>query len=511
MKDQKKSGVFISYITIIINNIVSIFLTPFLISCLGISEYGVYQIVCSIAAYLMIVNFGMGTIITRNISKYLAEKDKKGEENFLYMAAWITGILFVMVLLVSGIIYLFLDKIFSNSLTVNELYIAKKIYLISCTNIAITLIINSFTGVLNGYEKFAVNNLFNMAKILLRVFLIFVLLKLGFKAIGIVLVDLFVSILMLLLQYLYSKLKLNIKAKFYYFDKKLFHESLIFSIAIFLQTIVSQINTNLDRVILGVMTTADVVAVYSQALMLYALFSTFTGTISSVFLPQATRMLVQDSSPQQMTDMVIKPGRIQYMIASLFTTGFIIFGKQFLYTWLGQEFVGAYIPTIILFIPLGIVMSQGTVDSILDAMMKRFVRSIILIAMAVLNIILSIIFIRKIGYVGAAIGTAASLFIGHLFIMNLYYYKVIGLDIIRMIKEVYLKTAFSSAIICFTAYFIYHNLLIRDGWFNLLLNIGIYTVIFAVSAYVFMMKQYERELFKSFFNLRKKKEGEVLR
>ena len=77
MKSQVIAGSIISYLNIIINMIISVFLTPFIIRHLGASEYGVYKIISSFSAQLGIVTFGIAALVTRNVVFYNTRKEIK--------------------------------------------------------------------------------------------------------------------------------------------------------------------------------------------------------------------------------------------------------------------------------------------------------------------------------------------------------------------------------------------------------------------------------------------------
>ena len=64
-------------------------------------------------------------------------------------------------------------------------------------------------------------------------------------------------------------------------------------------------------------------------------------------------------------------------------------------------------------------------------------RSIALLGMCVINVAASIILIKMIGFIGAAIGTAISVIVGHGIIINLYLHRCIGLNVPRMFKEIF--------------------------------------------------------------------------
>ena len=114
------------------------------------------------------------------------------------------------------------------------------------------------------------------------------------------------------------------------------------------------------------------------------------------------------------------------LFAILFWTAFAI-----------SAYRNAYYVVLMLIIPVTIPLVENAAICILDASMKRIYRSAVLVGMAAINVAISIILIRKIGFWGAALGTVISLVIGHGLLMNMYYQRVFRMEIGRMFKEIF--------------------------------------------------------------------------
>ena len=80
---QLKKGAFLNYATIFLTNVVGLLLTPFILNHLGKEEYGVYTTIGALVGTISVLDLGLNNTIVRFVAKYQAEKDKKGEENFL--------------------------------------------------------------------------------------------------------------------------------------------------------------------------------------------------------------------------------------------------------------------------------------------------------------------------------------------------------------------------------------------------------------------------------------------
>ena len=439
---QKKAGVMLSYINMLLHMGISIFFTPFLVSTLGDAEYGVYRIVQSFAGQLSIMTFGVCSIVTRNVAFFDAQNKPKEKENFLFMALCISAVMAVLVGIAGSVLYSVTDNVFAQSLTAQEISTAKVLVLILVINTIFVVLNDGFTGMIIGHERFFVARGIKTVRLVLRVVLLVVLLSLGFKSVVIVATDLALSVLCFTFEVLYCFLVLKEKVRFHYFDKELFKTSVVFSFAVLFQALINQANQNMDSTILGIMTSPEIVTMYSLALTLYTTYNSFSITISTVFIPQATRMVATNATSEELTDLVAYTGRYGLMFAGLILTGFALFGKEFLTLWMGPGYERAYVVALILMIPMTIPLAQNTCECILDAKLKRMSQSLILLTSAVINVFVSVALIPHVGYLGAAIGTATSVILGNIIMMNIFYHRSIKLKIGRMFKKIFHKLLF---------------------------------------------------------------------
>ena len=65
---SRGTGLVLSYVYTICNAVIGLFISAFLLRKLGQTDYGVYQTMSSFVTYLGLLEFGTGTIMTRNIS-----------------------------------------------------------------------------------------------------------------------------------------------------------------------------------------------------------------------------------------------------------------------------------------------------------------------------------------------------------------------------------------------------------------------------------------------------------
>ena len=108
-KSQLKMGIVLSYINVVIGNLIPLFYTPLMLSMLGQEEYGLYKLASSISSYMSLLAFGMGGAVTRYLIKANSEGGKDAEENMMGMFHIIFQIIAGITLLVGGVVTYNLD------------------------------------------------------------------------------------------------------------------------------------------------------------------------------------------------------------------------------------------------------------------------------------------------------------------------------------------------------------------------------------------------------------------
>ena len=98
-------GIALSYLNTGLSMVCGLFLSSFLVKMLGDTEYGLYQMVTSFASYLVLLEFGTGTAMTRNISKCRAQNGDKREIQKNISTIWTISFLLAAVILVASIIF----------------------------------------------------------------------------------------------------------------------------------------------------------------------------------------------------------------------------------------------------------------------------------------------------------------------------------------------------------------------------------------------------------------------
>ena len=166
--NKRTLGIVLSYALIIIDIVVGILFVPILLKSLGDEEYGLYKLLHSTAAYLAILDFGIGGTITRYIVKFRTEKEYKKAQNFLAMGFIIYFLLAIIVMIVAIAICFLLPSLYASSISHSQMGYARLLFLILCASTALSLFNHAYNGLTLAYEKYSYVKIVNIAKIALK-------------------------------------------------------------------------------------------------------------------------------------------------------------------------------------------------------------------------------------------------------------------------------------------------------------------------------------------------------
>lgn len=505
MKNQRKFGLFFSTMQIFVSSFIGIMFTPFLIKSLGEIEYGLYQLLYATVGYLALLDFGLGSTITQ----FLLKSEGKNEDNSVSAEAVIStclkiyGVIVIVIFVLMIVVANCLKEFYPASITEYNYVYARKLFLIMGVTTLITLFSHALSGIETAYEQYIVTKGVRLLQQVARVIILLILFLKGQKALAIVYVDLLLAVLLLFFDLFYCKYVLHVcffKGKW---NQALFKRILKFSIFVFLQIIVTQINNSVDRVLLGRYASLEMVALYAVAMQLYNMFNSFGGIIPGISVPQISRVVYSNSTREEITDFCVGISRYQFMILMLLTGGFMLYGKQFVSLWAPEyESTRLWIIILLIVLPQILEFIETPIFFVMKAKELQGVRSIIIGCVAVGNLFLSVFLLRYMPIYGCAVGTFVSFIIGNNILTNIYYHKRVGVNILRYFRGLFARLLPAWILsICIGIIF---NFLSGAGWISLILKCVLYTVIYGCAMIFIGMNKSEKAMVYKIINKVKK-------
>lgn len=492
--NQKKVGVVLSYIQILVTVLVNLIYTPFMLRLVGVGEYGVYSLSSSVVGYLALLYTGMTSTYLRYYSIY----QKKGEQESV---AALNG-LFVVLFSVLGCCALFLGIIFSahlqsflgNGLTSREYELARILFVILAVNMALLMPKTVFSTFIISQEKFIFIKSLDILHALLIPVLTLPVLYFGYGSVGMSCVVLFLTGVGLAASMWYCLKKMAFSVCFRNMPFFLLPGMFSFSLFILLQGIMDQFNWQLGKVLLSNFADSTAIAVYSIGVQIDSLFISFSVAFSGVVVPGIYR-LVQENATQEITELWLKVGRYQFYIVYFIWIGFLFFGKPFIILWAGKSYQDAYIVALLLMTPLLLHLCQGLAVEVLRAYDKHRLWTLVHLASSVAGFLICIPLTKEYGILGVSAGTFITMFFVVNFYDNWYYAKYAHLGVFSFLRG--MAKLFPAAFLCVLFSWGLSCVLTIVTWGDMFFTGSLYTILYAGVMYFVGMNAQERNIIVS--------------
>lgn len=496
--NQLKAGSILSYLQMALSVIIQLVYTPVMIRLLGKHEYGLYQTVASTISMLSILSLGFNS----GYIKYYAIYKKRDDQTAISKLNGLFLIIFSIIGFIGMLCGLYLafhlDLIFDKGLTAAEYEIARILMLLLTANLTVSFPMSVFQNIISAHERFIFLKLLGMFKTVFSPLITLPLLLMGYRSIAMVSVTVAVTLFVDVMYLVYVLFKMKEKFIFKDFEKGIFKSLFAYTAFIALNTVIDQINWNIDKLLLGRFKGTAEVAVYSVGYTLYQCYMLFSTSVSGVFTPRIHKIVnaTKDNiaeQKKQLTELFVRVGRLQFIILALIASGIVFFGKFFITgIWAGEGYDDSYFVALLLVIPASIALIQNLGIEIQRAENKHQFRAIAYAAMALINLGLSIILCQMFGAIGSAIGTAISLVLANGLVMNIYYNHKCNIDIHLFWDNIIRQSVALIIPICIgTAMTLCIN--INSIWMFGACVIA-YTAVYCISMWLLGMNDYEKEL-----------------
>lgn len=492
---MKKKAAVLSYLIQIIHLLYSVCMTPFIIRVLGQGEYGVYTLCTSLITYLNLFQFGFSTTYLRYYIKYDSEGNRQKAEELNGMFLIIFSIISGLVLLVGSALVLNIRMVFGSRITTGEYAIARPLLTLVIINVVVTTLSVPFQALLTAYERFVLQKMLALIEAVLKTVVLILLLLAGYRSVMIVLVNTLLSVITFLCNIAFVLKRLHIRFRFTNFDGSLFREMGGFSFFVFLQSIMDMFNWQIDKFLLARFWGSNEVAVYSVGAQFNQVFISLIGSITSLYVPMANRLVAEKRGNQELSALMVRLGRLQFMMVTFLFSAFIFFGRPFITEiFAGKSYGNAYYVAILLMAPVILPLSMEIWFHIARAQAKHKTSTTVFALVALLNLLVSIPLCRRYAEVGAAAGTCIGMLIANNAFQIWYAQHVLHLDMKLWGKNLLIICpALIIPCLVGTGIMLWGG--IESIW-RFLLWAVVYTAVTALSFWLFAMNDTEKDMLR---------------
>lgn len=489
---QIKIGGIISYLTIGFSIISGLIYTPWMISIIGQSNFGLYTLASSLLV-MVSIDLGLSEAVTRFISKYRAENDVESIRKFLGITYKLFIALAILFLITLTIVYFNVDRIFLK-LSPDEIEKVKVLLAIAGFYAVVSFPFQPLDGMLVSGEWFVFQKSTQLFSKVLNVVLMVVALLLGYGLYSLVIVSALSGIIVIAFKLYFLKKNDNYPIQWKGFDRNLAKEMFSFSMWIMVIKLAQRFITNISPSILGITSGSREIAIFSASLTIEGYIYTFSTVFGYMFLPKLSQLIYGDKAESGVIQaLMIKVGRIQFVMLSAIVSIFIMAGRDFFLSWLGTDFEKSYLVAVLLILPGLITIPQQIASTTLVAINKVKYDAYSRLIIMVISIVLSYLLSFRHGAIGSGIAIFSGNIIGGGLLLNIVYAHVLKINVWEFFKKCQLSMALPFVLVILTGLVL--NYLITDvSWINTIMKIMFMLVVYSLSAYFFALNSFEKGL-----------------
>jgi O-antigen/teichoic acid export membrane protein len=509
-----KIAVIISYTAFVFNIIATLYYQRYILAHLGDTQYGLNSFVSSITSWLTLMTFGLSSTYVRFAT---IEKKKDPQEGLNK----INGFYFLL-LLIASIASLFIGAIiiilfYTGNVGLSQYGTQEKTWINEL--LVISVLTTSFSFISSLFTLF---EFFNSRLIWMRAtdFVVRIL-TLGtgivvvyfggnivVVSISAAVIQIIISIVHFVYCFVVLKMKISFKLKNDYgrYAKTVFP----FSLFIFLNIIIDQINSSLGKLTLGFLDTAESVTILSLGMEFYTYSSTIFCVISSNYIPKINQLAI-DRNYDEENKLFLKVSRTELVLMFFIVGGFASCGREFITAWIGSGKIQVFYIALVLLLVTSVPFSQNTSIEIQRAYNKHQFTTLVYLIMSVINICITVPAVyflpEEYKVYGAVVGTAISIIICSWFILNVYYKKTLKLPIGEYFKSYilfFVVGAISAAIIIFLYQYLF-DISSLNKWVAFIIEGFSYTFVYFLLLFFLFYRQIKAKITVFITNQRRKK------
>lgn len=388
MNRQKQLAVNLSAsaVAFIVNVGISFFLTPYIINSLGVEAYGFVQLGTNFINYATLITIALNSMAGRFITIEIHKNNMLAANKYFTSVILANSIVVGILIIPTVLCVLFIDKIVS--VPTEILMDVRILFSFLFANFLIGIVISSFSVSTFATNKLYLSSLRGIESNIIRATILIVLFVFFNPAVFYIGFAAFVVLCYISLFNLYymNKYLPEIKIKKEYFDIKAVYELIssgIWNSVIHLGNILLQ---GLNLFMSNVFISATAMGMLAVANTVPLVLSALIGTISSVFMPDFTKLYAQNRMKELLLS-IKKSIKILGLITNIPIAILIVFGEEFFKLWVPNQ--DPKVLQILSILTVSVFIINGSVNSLYNVFTvtnKVKLNAIVLVFTGLVNI-----------------------------------------------------------------------------------------------------------------------------
>lgn len=412
-----------------VNIVIGFLLTPYIIACLGTSNYGIWVLVGSVIGYYGVLDLGVRSAVMRYAARYAGAKDHKALNQVvngaIAMFCGVGALVVISTFLGSAPLAIFFN------IKAEDFISFKQVMWLLGLSAGLMFPGSVLTVVMMAHERFVITNIAKIIADIIRGCLTFLVLYQGGTLVHVSWVYLGLSVCEILVNVFLIKVYFkHVSFSLKLIKKKVVLGLLNFGFFAFIGRFGELLRLKLDTAVIGRFLNIELVGVYGLASFLLSYM--FRLVVASVGVTQPRlSSLAGRVDNKALSQVVMKYSIITANLAACFVLVAILLGRDFIKLFVPENFKdpnGAALVLIILLV--GLIPDLMTKVSInaLQAVKKHRFYAYQTIIEGIANLILSIMLVVPFGIYGVALGTAIPALVTKLIIQPIYCCRILQIS-----------------------------------------------------------------------------------
>ena len=482
---------------------VAFYITPLLIERLGDTSYGLWILLSSILGYYGLLNFGIDSALVHHISKYLADDRQEDIGKVIRTSQLVFGIIAFGIVLLSmalGAAFAYSDVVFRNVFNLSEELrrpFATLLVVLSL-GMAASFFSRVFVSVLRAKERYDLLNAIQIVMLMGRTMAIVLLMGQSLLALGLIFA---ISGVLTAIAVWLTARKMAPAAGHGsqpLFDATTFRNIRKFGVFSFLNSLADQVRFYTDSLVIGQFMRVQFITYYNLAAVIITYFRHFIGHAASPFFPVFSRYYgANDEEALRRT--FLRASKILAFLAVLAAGNIMGSASPFLELWVGDVIEPHYLTLsyrvlLVLLFPFTIEMIQSIAMNVVYGMGQHHRLTTLTAVEGLVNLILSIVLVRRFGVLGVALGTSIPLVITQLIFVSRIVCRLTGVDTVRYVARCIVAPILCGLLLGACQITVYPWTGAGTYWH--LLMVTVFTsLVFAMAMMLFYFSADERRLF----------------
>jgi O-antigen/teichoic acid export membrane protein len=467
-------------------------LAPFVIRHLGTEQNGLWVVIVGYTDYLRLLILGIPMASVRYTAEHVARKDTESANRAIATCMRICVMLGVGAWIVGGICYFVFDanlhSAHAGDLSPATIDGARIAFAMVMLQVGMGFAMRLPYGLFDAHNDFVLRNLVMAGELVLRLVLTLSLLTWRPDLPSLALVQIICMLaefaaLVLLIRRRYPGIRLGVRD----YDASLVKSILSFSLFAMVLNVGTLLAFRSDAIVISAFLPLSEATYFDAGNKFFEPMTQLLIAVGAVVMPMATR-LKATGDVDELRHVFLKWSKICLSIVLLIGLYLLVLGPDFLGMWIDPSFVepsGRVLQVLMLsflfYLPV-----RGVALPILLGLGSPAAPAVALLAMGVVNVLMSIALVRTQGIFGVALGTAVPnvLFAAVILVMAC---RALGVRVNRYLAYVAAKCAVGALVpLAFLAWCKYGWKV--EGRFELLASGAVMVVVFAITWIVFVFR-----------------------